>query len=86
MLRLSHELNHSIICSLKKKKRKENSLVQVIEGVGDANSHFHSSFRGQFLYSCVSLFPEGLGVVLIRQTSDLPFLDSGRTPQSNLNL
>lgn len=52
-----------------------DSLVQVIERVGDANCHLHSSLRGQFFNSCISLLPEGLRVVLVRQTGDLPFLE-----------
>lgn len=43
-----------------------NSLVQVIECVGGANCHLHSSLRGQLLNSCISLLSKGLRVVLIR--------------------
>lgn len=53
---------------------RADSLVQVIERVGDANCHLHSSLRGQFLNSCISLLPEGLGVVLVGQARNLPFL------------
>lgn len=52
-----------------------NSLVQVIECVGDANCHLHSSLRGQFLNSCISLFPKGLRVILIGQARNIPFLE-----------
>lgn len=55
-----------------------NSLVQVVECVGDADGHLHSGLRGQFLNSCISFFPKGLRVVLIRQTSDVPLLENSR--------
>lgn len=66
-------------------KGDADSLVQVIECVGDANRHLHSSLRGQFLNSCISLFPEGLRVVLVRQTRNVPFLEEKqREPQSRI--
>lgn len=53
-----------------------NSLVQVIECVGDADCHLHSSLTGQFFNSCISLFPKRLRVVLIRQTRNIPLLEN----------
>lgn len=57
---------------------RDYALVQVVECVGDANCHLHSSLRGQFLNSCISFFPKGLRVILIRQTRNLPFLENRR--------
>lgn len=54
---------------------RADSLVQVIERVGDANCHLHSGLRGQLLNRCIALLPKGLGVVLVRQTGNLPFLE-----------
>lgn len=50
------------------------SLVQVIERVGDADCHLHSGLAGQFLDSCISFFPKGLRVVLVRQARNVPLL------------
>lgn len=55
-----------------------NLLVQVIERVGDANCHLHSSLWGQFLNGCIALLPEGLRVVLVRQTGNVPLLETVR--------
>lgn len=51
-----------------------NSLVQVIERVGDANRHLHSGLGGQFFNGRIALLPEGLRVVLIGQTGNVPLL------------
>lgn len=60
-----------------------NSLVEVIESVGDANRHLHSSLRSQLLNGSISFFPKGLGVVLIRQTTDLPLLQKREEKHQN---
>lgn len=56
-----------------------NSLVQVIECVGDADRHLHPGLRGQLPNSRVALLPKGLGVVLVRQARDLPLLHANDT-------
>lgn len=55
---------------------ENNSLVQVIERVGDAHRHLHASLARQLLDSCISLFPKGLRVIFIRQATDLPLLEN----------
>lgn len=55
---------------------EQNSPVQIVERVGDAHRHLHSGLGRQLLDGCVALLPKRLRVVLVRQTGNVPFLDS----------
>ncbi len=58
------------------------SPVQIVQRVRDLRDHLHSSFRRQFLYRCVSLFPERLRVAFERQSRHLPLLPTNQTSVS----
>lgn len=51
-----------------------HSLVQIVEGVGDAHRHLHSGLGRQLLDGGIALLPERLRVVLVGQTRNIPFL------------
>lgn len=56
--------------------RRQHSLVQIVERVGDAHRHLHSGLGCQLLDGCIALLPKRLRVILVGQTRNIPFLEN----------